>query len=866
MSKTVRLTNSSTGGPVFVDVKDDKIVRIIPMNLTDDDADSWQIEARGQTFKPPRKATITAYTAGFKSTVYSDKRLLYPMKRVDFDPNGERNEEKRGESGYERISWDEALDIVSKEMIRIRREYGSTAIMLTSGSHHLWGNLGYRFSAEFRFMNLMGLTYADHNPDSWEGWHWGGVHTWGNAHRLGNPEQYDLLEDTLQNAEMIVFWSSDPEVNNGIYSAYESTVRRQWMKKLGIKMVFIDPFYNHSAGLYADKWFSPRVGTDAALAAAIAYVWITEGTYDKEYVADKVEGFEEWKAYILGESDAQPKTPEWAAEETLLPAHDIVALAREWAKRKTMLAAGGLGGWGGACRSPIGMDWSRMMIALAALQGMGKPGSNIYSTTQGAPVDCNFMFPGYAEGGISGDCINTAAGARWYNRMFGGKNAPKAPPVLTNTATAQHIPRLRIPECLIDGKFGPWRGKGFCGVLEDQFKEYKYPGDGFPQIQMYYKYGGSHISTMCETNRYVRQYRNKKLPFVVNQSIWFEGEAKFADIILPACTNFERWDISEFANCAGYIPDSFTQCNHRIISLQKQCIKPLGKSKSDYQIFADLSKRLGLYDAYTDGGKTELDWIKLMFEATDLPDYITWDEFFDKGYFVVPVYNKHSSTPAYRWFAEGRERDTPDPFGPRPSEQLAFKGLSTTSGKIELVSSSLKKFDPNDPGRPLMPMYQHSWEGHHTTRINQYPLAVVSPHPRFSFHTMGDGKDSFMNDIKDHRVLANGHYYWILRINEKDAKQRGIENEDLIKAFNDRGQVIFSAQVTQRVPPGTCHCYESAAEYKPLGEPGNSPDIGGIINILTSKKYMSENGCGMAPEHALIEIEKWDGQYQGKEA
>ena len=40
-------------------------------------------------------------------------------------------------------------------------------------------------------------------------------------------------------------------------------------------------------------------------------------------------------------------------------------------------------------------------------------------------------------------------------------------------------------------------------------------------------------------------YRTKKLPFVVNQSIWFEGEAQFADIILPACTNFERWDIGE---------------------------------------------------------------------------------------------------------------------------------------------------------------------------------------------------------------------------------------------------------------------------------------------------------------------------------
>ena len=64
-------------------------------------------------------------------------------------------------------------------------------------------------------MNLVGFTYGEHNPDSWEGWHWGGMHMWGFSHRLGIPEQYDLLEDALKNTEMIVFWSSDPESTSG---------------------------------------------------------------------------------------------------------------------------------------------------------------------------------------------------------------------------------------------------------------------------------------------------------------------------------------------------------------------------------------------------------------------------------------------------------------------------------------------------------------------------------------------------------------------------------------------------------------------------------------------------------------------------
>ena len=98
-------------------------------------------------------------------------------------------------------------------------------------------------------MNLVGFTYGEHNPDSWEGWHWGGVHMWGFSHRLGIPEQYDLLEDALKNTEMVVFWSADPETTGGVYGAFESTSRRYWLKELGVKMVFIDPYYNHTAGL-----------------------------------------------------------------------------------------------------------------------------------------------------------------------------------------------------------------------------------------------------------------------------------------------------------------------------------------------------------------------------------------------------------------------------------------------------------------------------------------------------------------------------------------------------------------------------------------------------------------------------------------
>jgi len=404
----------TTGGPcwVYVDEEENKIVRVTPIDLTDEDAPSWKIEARGRTFSPPRKSTMTPITAASKSYVHSDKRLLYPLKRIGFDQKGERNEELRGTPqpggdpqypGYERISWDEALDMVADEITYCKRELGPGSVVIECSSHHTWALVNYRHSLLPRFMNTIGASMVDHNPDSWDGWHWGAIHMWGHSARLGIAEQTDGFVDCIQNCEMIVWWSSDPETTGGIYGAFESTVRRQWLQELGVKFIFIDPHYNHTNALCGGKWFSPQLGTDAALAAAIAYVWITEGTYDKEYVATHTHGFEEWTKYILGETDGLPKTPDWAAEECKLKAHDIRALAREWAKHRTMLAAGGKGGWGGCCRSPIGMEWSRMMIALIAMQGLGKPGVNLYTTTEGAPVDSDFYFPGYADGGIGGD-------------------------------------------------------------------------------------------------------------------------------------------------------------------------------------------------------------------------------------------------------------------------------------------------------------------------------------------------------------------------------------------------------------------------------------------------------------------------------
>lgn len=851
---SVRYCNMANGGPLFVYVKDGKIIRTTPIDLDPNDGASWTINARGMTFTPPRKTTLAPHGQISKSTVYSPDRLLYPMKRIDFDPHGARNPQNRGKSGYVRISWDEALDLVANEIKRMKRDHGPGSIATSHGSHHTWGNIGYYLSALYRFANAVGMTRVHHNPDSWEGWYWGAVHHWGHTLRVGQSETYGTVEDCLQNCDMIVFWAADPDTTSGSYGAQEGTVRRQWLKdpRLGIKVVHIDPYYNSSAQFLPGKWFAPRPTTSPAMAMAIAYVWIKEGLYDKDYVHSHTVGFDKWKAYLVGDEDGIAKTPEWQERETGIPAKDVRALARAWGKKRVYLAPGGWGnGHGGACRNQTGIQWARVMVCLAAMQGLGKPGINMGNLQWGCPVDFNFYFPGYADGGMSGDLENTAMPVELYQRM------PQLPTMSSNSQT---IPRIWMPEAIADGKAEgyKWIGKS----IEHQFSKFSYPSPGHSPVRMLYKYGGSMIATMNNTNRHVRMYQSDNLEFVVNQSIWFEGEAKFADVILPACTNFERVDISEWAGLGGYGHHGQQQLNHRVIIFQAPAIEPLGESRSDYWIFTEVCKRLGLAN-YFNEGMNEIDWVKRHFDASDLPQAISWKEFIRKGYYVVPAEKEHLRAPvSFRWFWENRKKDVPE-AQPLPSDYSGefLRGLQTQSGKLEFECNSLKRF--NDPERPPIVKYEPSWEGPHSGDLyKRYPLQLLTPHCKYSFHTQGDGKDSFLLNIEDHRVNVGGYYYWVLRLNARDAEERGIEKHHLVKIYNDRGAVICAALPTQRLPRGVCHGYESAAVYDPMGEPGKSVDRGGCLNLLTPERTQTKTTHSLAGANALVEVELWDGRIE----
>jgi trimethylamine-N-oxide reductase (cytochrome c) len=494
------------------------------------------------------------------------------------------------------------------------------------------------------------------------------------------------------------------------------------------------------------------------------------------------------------------------------------------------------GGFGGVCRTANGTEFARLMVQLFAMQGMGKPGKNIWVGTTGAPMDYNFWFGGYS------DPLAQIA------------NQPIADHTAVNCVT-QKLYRPNLPDAILDGHY-EWNGEGFCGGgIDMEFTEHLYPEPGCSKVHLFYRYGGTFMGTMLDTNKWVRMYKSPELEFVVNQDIHFHGEARFADVILPACTNLERYDIGEFCNSGngGYQSHSQTGCNWQIVVFQDKAIEPLWESRSDYWIFSHLAEKLGWGEAFTEG-RSELEWCKRFWEKSDLCEKISWEDLVKKGYYVAGVPENWERHYGFRWFAEGYPCDTPNH---KPCQEEGK--LGTFTGKFEFVSESLLHWAPHDETRTPIATYKYSWEGHHSIKVRKYPFHLITPHPRFDYHTQHNSSTPWLWEIPENRRYINGNPYLIARIHPKKAAEKGIKDDDLVLLFNERGSVVCAARVTYRVEENTIHAYGSSGIYNPV-EPGEtSMDIGGCVNILTPGKLMGSMVPGMAPNSTLLDICKYEG-------
>lgn len=816
---------ASGSNTAAVDVKDGKIARIRPVHFeeeyTEDEINPWKIEVRGHTLTSGMTTTISPMALAYKKRIYSPNRVPYPLKRVDWNPDGERNPHNRGISEYERISWDEATQICADEIRRIIDQYGNYSILCQGDGHGETKVIHASHGCNTRLMGLMGgFTLQARQPDSWEGWYWGAKHIWG-MDPLGQQNlQNNIIKDISENGDAVLFWGCDPETTPLGWGGQMASRLCFWFTEIGVRQIHIAPDVNYANGVHADKWIPVLPNTDAALQLAIAYTWIKEDTYDKDYLETHAVGFENFKYYVLGGEDGVPKTPKWAEKICGIPAYTIKALARYWAKHAVSIAHCNGGSF---IRSCFAHEPARLEVALLGMQGVGKPGAN------------QFKFLEWTLFGIPTlDVLPPSTNIPSLGAAYRG--------FVTGTKPS-FIPKTRIPEAIMNPPIS-WYGHVNAGLpREDQFLEFTFPPEGGSRIHMVWS--DSPCWETCWNGGFKMQdaLRHESIETVIVQHPWMENDTMFADIILPTNTKFETADIGT-DNDSG-------QWN--VVFYEKQAIKPIGESVSDKEAVGIVAKKLesyggiyeGIYDKYL-GGKTDEEWIRVGFESSGAPEDLSFDEFVERQYYAFPTREDWKEIPA------GLIEFYEDPEG---------HPLRTPSGKLEYYSTTLASYFPDDKERGPIPHWIDEGAGHqerqYLERGRKYPFLLVSNHPHFRVHAQHDDVTWF-REIETCKVKGpDGYLYEPLWVNPIDAGKLGLETGDVAKIYNERGAVLGGVLVSERIMPGAVYQDHGArCDTIVLGEGGL--DRGGANNLIAPTPTTSKNAAGEVTSGFLVNVEKVD--------
>jgi molybdopterin guanine dinucleotide-containing S/N-oxide reductase-like protein len=748
------LTTADSEGLIQVVVKNGMILRVESLDYPENEASEMGLEWHRRAYAPDR--------------------ILYPMVREDWKPGGGGDRSTRGVPRYRRVSWDEALDLVAGELQRVKDDFGNEAILAQSiAGWQTAGNLNSKNSQQARFINLFGGSTNLVGNKSYACWQWAAPYS------IGQIYPADSMQDSLDNTNTFIFWSSDP-MNLLKVRAVGYKRIRDWvvaMKRKGVRIITIDPVFTETAAL-SDEWVPIRAGGDSALMAAMAYVMISEGLHDQDFIDTYTVGYEPFRAYIMGESDGEPKTPEWAADKTGLPVEKVRALAMEYANTERVKIASARG----IQRNDHGEQQVRMLIALATIKGeMGLPGGGL-----------GFEIPGFA--GLGDHRVQGRGPGRF----------PTAPNPVTQTILEQ------------------WFAPSILNApveMDHDGTTFTYPEPGKSELKLIYWVGGSALNQHDDINMTLRAL--EKLDTIIVQDSWWTPATRFADIVLPINTLFEREDMTQF---------------WRYVVFQHKIIEPLGESRSDFEVFTALAERLGFKDEFTDGKETPEAWLREMYAASDVP--MSYEEFREAGFYKMPV-----DTTPYVAFSEYRENPAMNPLG-------------TASGKIEIHSETIESYGYDDcPGTP---QWIEPSEWHFSEKAADYPLQMMNKHPQWRRHSSYDNVDTL-------RKLAKINGFEPVMINPADATPRGIATGDVVRVFNDRGQILCAAQVTADIAAESVVVHEGS--WYAQAEPGviGSLDRGGSSSVLTRQHGTSKLAQGPVCHTTLVQVEKYSGEAQPNE-
>lgn len=492
----------------------------------------------------------------YHKTFLGPDRLRYPMKRVG----------ERGEGKFQRISWEEATDLIAREWVRIRDTYGpgSRYVNYATGiSAAISGS-----SLAKRLLKLDGGYLGYYNSYS--------TACIRKATDLmyGTCETGNSLVDWL-NSNLIILWGHNPAETK--FDSQTMYYLRRARKK-GIPIIVVDPRRNDTAEQLGAEWVPLRPATDAALQDAMAYVIVEEGLqdqdfldrcclgFDKAHMPEGVDPAECVLSYLTGEKDGVAKTPEWAQDITGVPAETIRSLAIRYATARPAALVQGFG----AQRHAYGEQGARGGILLACMTGnVGVSG-------------------GWACG--SGLCTQHP----WVDM-----------PDVPNPYPMQ-IPTYLWTEAVVRGhELTELDGvTGGAQLASD--------------VKMILNLAGNClINQHGDINRTAEILRDtSKCEFIVCSDLFMTASAKFADVLLPGVSMFEGENITQPWQYGDFV------------GFNNQVIEPMYEGRFEYDWLSEVAEKIGLGPQFTEG-RTLGQWLEWCYEdlrrkEPELPDYETF--------------------------------------------------------------------------------------------------------------------------------------------------------------------------------------------------------------------------------------------------
>lgn len=709
--------------------------------------------------------------------LYGDVRIAEPYLRESvarFGPGA--RPELRGAEGFVPVSWEKALDVVAAELRRVKAEHGNEAIFAGSYGWSSAGRFHHAKTQMQRFMNRFGGFTGQLHNYSYAAALAVLPHILGSAAAAQGPvsDWNGILKET----RLILSFGGMPlknaQVDAGGAGAHKMAAFLDEAVRKGIRFVNISPLREDLEGAPGAEWLPIRPGTDTAMILAMAQALIEAGKVDHDFLKRCCMGYERFEAHVLGRDDGVAKTPEWAEGLTGISAAKIRQLAMDAAGTRTFLNMA----WG-LQRADFGEQPYWALISFAAMLGqIGQMGG------------------GFAFGMGS----------------VGGMGHPRLPtpsptmPAGVNRADSW-IPVARIADMLLS-----------------PLGEYEFNGEHrvYPDTRLVYWCGGNPFHHHQDLNRLVDAWRRPET--VIVQDIWWTATVRHADIVLPATTTLERNDIGSSSR------DPFIMAMH-------QASPPVGKARSDHDIFADLADRMGYREEFTEG-RTEMEWLEHIYNVSrqlasrrgvEMPSF---EGFWEKGYFEVPA-----PTEPYVQFADF----VADPDG---------AALNTPSGKIELFSERVAGFGYDDcPGYAA---WREPKEYLGAPAAKRFPLHMLSNQPKTRLHSQMDaGGASKRSKIRGREP------FWI---NPADAAARGLVDGDIARVFNDRGQTLAGVIVSDVVMASVIQ-FPTGAWFDPANarNPGAGLERHGNPNVLTRDEGTSRLGQGTSAHSTLVEVERFDG-------